>query len=1058
MSKKKYPWFFLTLCLVVISTGAWADETELFSTVQPDALILLDLSGSMGELPNGASSGTKLYVPTGTNCGSSDGPFYITSTTAHNKGCSSGAADSTHYGTFPVYSTDACTEPYYKTSSGTHTYNCTKIQIAKRAVFDLLDDDNNGIINSLDMTSLGVRIGFMRYWGASYDETSVDYSSGNNVLIQGITTSSGAITPYSSIYCGNNTAACTTAVTSCGSGLPVTNAACVANISASGNTPLITAMSEIKQYLDAHKASDSSRTCRKKFAIIITDGEDTVWKCGSTSATDVQRHRKAVLQAKMLNDAGYSTFVVGFGSMQTYLQNVLNWMAYYGGTDNPMVANSALPATSFNTAMDPCSADSAGNDPGTMNLTGYAFFANNASELTQSLKYSFSLIKEATYSFSANVSVAASRTADENYLYATSFQPVNSEPFWPGYLKQYQISDDGTVGSVLWEAGNVLKSKTADSRSIYTYKGATNLALTSFIRETDPTIATTGAITYDDLNIDDSASNALATYNMVIGFIRGESAYNIESWKLGDIFRSNPVSIPTPSKYFNDTRDTSSTTAYENFAKHHIRATSSDGNKRLMLIGANDGQLHAFKTVDGSEAWSFIPPNFLPKLINIAHNSHPTGLSHLYFVDGFTTVADVWIKGISGENDSDTAKKESNWRTLAIIGEGRGMANLAWSSSASCTSDFKSTYATGYENFCGYHALDVTNTPSPPTYAWHLIPTYTEAPYLGEPWSRFMVSRVIIAGEERWVGFIGAGYNPSPCTSTSCEKRGKGFLVIDLKNGSTVWSFTNGGAGYTGSADMQYSVPANPLIIDADGDGFADTAYIGDIGGNIWRFRFCASGDPATCNTTNWRGSRLYQRTSGSALTIYTAPTATKDPSGNLWIYWGTGDKVDPVDTTVRNKFFAVKDTDFTSTWSDSNLENIDTTTYTDTSAKHGWYLNLATGGEKVLYDPTVYGGVIYFTTYLPDQSGDPCSQAGTSNLWGINYLTGAGMIPTGTSGGTARSKYIGTGMASGVIISQSATGVASLIYEIGGVIGSTTVPSTSSRTNILYWRDSRVK
>jgi hypothetical protein len=884
MRNKNYLWLFLILCGLLISPGARADETELFSSVQPDALLLLDLSGSMAELPNGATSGTTLYVTSSTNCGSTDGPFYISNTTAHSKSCASGAASSTKYGTFPVYSTDSCTEPYYKTSGGTHTANCTKIQIAKRAIFDLLDDDNNGIINSLDMTSLGVRIGYMRYVNSSVDETSVDYTSGNNKLIQSITTSSGATTPYSSIYCGTNTASCTLSVTSCGSG------ECVATISANGNTPLITAMSEIKQYLDAHKAADPSKTCRKKFAIIVTDGEDTVWKCGSTDASTIQRRRKAILQTKMLADAGYSAFVVGFGSMPTDLQNVLNWMAYYGGTDNPLSANSDLPSPSFNTTLSPCAADSSGNDPGTMNLSGYAFFANNASELTQALKYSFSLIKEATYAFSATVSVAASRTNDENYLYAASFQPLNAEPFWQGHLDKYQILDSGAVGSMIWDAGNVLASTTAASRSMWTYKGGTGGAMTAF---------NTTNMTYADLNIDPSATNALATLNLVVGFFRGETAYNIESWKLGDIFRSNPVSVPSPSSYFFDTRDTNN--AFTAFQNAYPRTTAN--GLRLMLIGANDGQLHAFKTDTGIEAWSFIPPNFLPKLINIAHNTHPTGLTHLYFVDGPTTVADAWLGGGDGK-----AKNSSDWRTLAIFGEGRGVGPNIWSSSASCSSDFKLNYAAGYGNFCGYHALDVTDTvtasPFQPKYKWHLTPSATDALALGEPWSKVIVARMLINGNERWVGFVGAGYNAGNCLSEPCDKRGKGFFVIDLKDGSTVWSFTHDGAGYAGSGSMDFSLPANPLILDVDGDGFVDTAYIGDIGGNVWRFRFCSAGDLATCNTTNWRGSMLYQRTSGSSLTIYTAPTAAKDPSGNLWIYWGTGDRVDPVDTTVTNKFF----------------------------------------------------------------------------------------------------------------------------------------------------------
>ena len=53
------------------------------------------------------------------------------------------------------------------------------------------------------------------------------------------------------------------------------------------------------------------------------------------------RRREVVAATKQLADAGYKVFVVGFGStMPTYLQNTLNWMAWYGGTDNPLLSNS----------------------------------------------------------------------------------------------------------------------------------------------------------------------------------------------------------------------------------------------------------------------------------------------------------------------------------------------------------------------------------------------------------------------------------------------------------------------------------------------------------------------------------------------------------------------------------------------------------------------------------------------------------------------------------------------------------------------------------------------
>ncbi len=185
-----------------------------------------------------------------------------------------------------------------------------------------------------------------------------------------------------------------------------------------------------------------------------------------------------------------------------------------------------------------------------------------------------------------------------------------------------------------------------------------------------------------------------------------------DSWKLGDTFRSNPVTVGTPSLYFKDARDGAG--AFAAFRNNNVR--SSANGKRIIVAGSNDGQLHAFRTDNvppssgngGKEVWSFIPPNVLNKLKDIAHKSHPTGLTHQYYVDGPISVADVWV----GTGDG-TAKSSNDWKTFLIFGEGRGGTSNLWSSSSSCDTDFRNVYSATYSNYCGYYALDITNTYSP---------------------------------------------------------------------------------------------------------------------------------------------------------------------------------------------------------------------------------------------------------------------------------------------------------------------------------------------------------
>jgi Tfp pilus tip-associated adhesin PilY1 len=163
-------------------------------------------------------------------------------------------------------------------------------------------------------------------------------------------------------------------------------------------------------------------------------------------------------------------------------------------------------------------------------------------------------------------------------------------------------------------------------------------------------------------------------------------------------------------------------------------------------------------------------------------------------------------------------------------------------------------------------------------------------------------------------------------------------------------------------------------------------------------------------------------------------------------------------------RFFAVKDSDMTGTWTGSNLENITSSTYTDNATKHGWYMNLPGGGEKVLGEATVFGGVVYFTTYTPGgtEITDPCNAAGSAKIYGVSYIEGAGSLT-----GNVRSITLGVGIPTAPTLSLNPYSPTPDLYVTisgGSGTGATTIkaPITpggmSNRTNILYWRDRRVQ
>ncbi|MCX5849915.1 MAG: PilC/PilY family type IV pilus protein [Deltaproteobacteria bacterium] len=1001
MSVKKF--IIIALITVICLSGGISraeddtDEAALFtSSLAPDALIILDLSGSMDWNPEGGTD---------------------------------------------IWGNSSCNGSFHSYSGWDHTTNCSRLAIAKRAIFNILDDNGDNKINVDDETSLGVRIGYMRFYDG--DDTAANYSSGNNKLTKAIAQS------YSSIFCNTTKSTGCTISSTCAYSCS-TDTKCVNSECANSGTPLAASLNEAKLYLDYHKSQDGlAGACRQKFAILITDGADTYACSGDGSETQAnmyKRRRESVAKAKALADAGYRVFVIGFGkSMPDYLENTLNWMAYFGGTDNPLVANtgttsaynpSAVTSCGDSTTTGTCNGSSTScyatsNDPGNTSLSGYAFIAADGDEIAAQLKLAFNIIREANYSFS-QASVQLNRTVDENFIYEGTIQPISGDPFWYGHLKKYSINNDGSRGSQLWDAGALLMNTDASVRNIKTYKAG---AMIDF---------TTANLTNANLSVSSDA-----TRSMVVGFFRGEGTYNLENWKLGDIFRSKPITVGTPSSFFEDNRDTNN--AFASYRSSHARA-SSPYTGRVVLVGANDGQLHSFKTSDGSEAWSFIPPNLLSRLKMIAHSTHPTTLTHQSYVDGPVTVADAWVPATAS---SGTSKSASDWQTLLLFGEGQGAGTNLWSSSTYCDSGFNQIYTTSYPYYCGYYSLNVTS-PLSPAYKWRLGVSASAAPYLGAPWSTPMVGRILVGGNEKWAGFIGGGYS-SPGAANS----GKGLFIFDMVDGNLLWSYTK-----ADNSSLNYPMPAPPAIVDTDGDGFIDTVYIGDMGSNMWRFKLCKATDSSSCGTTNWTGGLFYDATASNIRPIFTAATVAKDGYNNTWVYWGTGDKLDPTSPNAQEKLFALKDIDRTSTRRLNDMENLTSAGSTYSGSGYGWYMNLNGHGEKMLAEPTVFGGVVYFTTYTPPSGNDPCAQGGVASLYGINYTTGAGALDVATP--AIRSMTIGTGIASAPVVTmRPGTDPTPDLYVTtsggGGISGETqrvsiTPRGLANRTNIIYWKDTRIE
>jgi type IV pilus assembly protein PilY1 len=788
----------------------------------------------------------------------------------------------------------------------------------------------------------------------------------------------------------------------------------------------------------------SAAQCQKNFIVYVTDGLPSVDQNGFQGTADslmpavIEKLQFLRNTTVSLGGKPYTydikTFIVGVG-LTDEAKAKLDAMALSGGTE----------------------------------VSGHAYYADNPAELEKALNQIFSQIQSSTYSFSLP-SISSVRIQDENYFYSSSFEPSSSDPFWKGHLEKIQIGEDGSPGNAIWDAGEVLEGTGESSRNIRTYIAGNLVEFGNSIQPVYLGLASTDTQGRD----------------LIVGYIRGKTTLPTGEMtipnpdaprKLGDIFHSSPVTIGSPSSFFNDLRDKNQ--AFDQFRKAHQR-TSQDKN-RILIVGANDGQLHAFETGEGKEVWSFIPPNLLPKLENIAHSSHPTTKAHWYFVDGPISAADVWWS--NGDSDG-TAKSPSDWKTLAVFSLGMGVrgpgdnTDYLWSKSPYCDQDFQKQPNASYQYYCGYYALNVTDTVSIPIFQWRLNPDSSQAPYLGEPWSKMAMGRVKIDGNEKWVGFIGGGYTMGTPKS---GKKGKGFFVVDLKNGNILWGYTAGE-----NAAMDY-IPGSPAIVDRDQDGFIDTAYVGDLSGNLWKFTFCPF-DPEEaqktqkCNAGNWGAQRLFDPQLGEA-PVFSSPVVARD-SADYWIFWGTGDKANPNHDGPQNRFFALRDKDTSTSYKMDNLQDITSGPFTETG-KEGWYINLA-GQERILADAAVYRGMVFFTSYSPPTGGNLCGATGSGSLYGISmmpvviagqvYDPGKGVF----SEAGQRKVNLGAGIPSSPVFSQKPIGSTGSTGEstpdvyvaVSGAAGVGTSIQSSSQlsqvstalagfgpsADIIHWKDLRMQ
>ncbi len=687
----------------------------------------------------------------------------------------------------------------------------------------------------------------------------------------------------------------------------------------------------------------------------------------------------------------------------------------------------------------------------------YHFTAQSPDALAAQLLAAVNNILSRTSTFMAPV-VPVTRTTSGDKIYMAFFKPAEGN-FWEGNVTKYGISAsneivDATGAPATWPNGAMKDdavpywatidwADTSKSNGIRNQDRYIWTYLGGLIEFKSTSAGLTGAI----------LGGPIRTREDIINYVRGADVLDED----GDGITTENRAIITGDVLHSEP------------SIFQYRKAADGSSKTMVYFGANDGMLHAVldttqsagadPTHYGTEEWAFIPPDQLPRLKEMVEGS-----GHQIYVDSTPKIY-FWDDG--GDGFVDTG----NDQVILICGARKGGTS--------------------------YFALDVTD-PSAPVYRWMI--DQSVIPELGQTWSEPQFGIVKTSAGDTIgtpVFFVGGGYS-------SDNSKGKTVIAVDVFNGTLIKQFKTGLSTIT---DMNYSFPSSVLVVDENDNGFVDKVYVGDLGGQMWRFAsFTDSGGDLTfpdCNEdiNDWTGQVFFKTDDNNTRKFFYPPSVTLEIGYDM-VFMGTGDRenaccnndtfvCDPANPDIPDIIAAVKEIHDSSTLvgedgSGGSLVAYDLVDVTSTGATppnlavsdgdvdgnarydQGWYIRLVDGsdsavGEKVLAEGTVFYKTFYITTFTPND--DPCVPGGDGKLYALSHLTGGAVLDFDNDTNKDRSVIIGGGIPSKPVTLITKTGT-KLLISVGSAnpnaaspsigAGVRNIPPLLPPTNFFYrfWRE----
>ena len=598
---------------------------------------------------------------------------------------------------------------------------------------------------------------------------------------------------------------------------------------------------------------------------------------------------------------------------------------------------------------------------------------------------------------------AFDRTLNRNELYFSVFKPESSAR-WAGNIKKYKLAVTAT-GNIEIQDAHTPPLNAVDASGFFSQ--ASRSYWTDPAINDGPNVVLGGAggeitdynarkvYTYYDVahpTLSDPVNRITSTsVGLNVNLTKemfGASSYtssqfeHLVDWTLGRNYDSiDSTASPTDTRFvFGDPLHSRPVT---------ITYRGPESNPDMTIfVSTNAGFLHAIDANDGHELFAFIPQDLLPIQKDLFTNL--AGAQHIYGLDGAIT---PWV--IDPDEDglvlSSGGSIQADNKVMLYVGMRRGGR--------------------------GFYALDVTDRNNPKL-AWEIKGGVTSGfNGLGQTWSQPVKARIRVGSTVKRVLIFGGGYDEQQDSVSirTSDSMGNAIYIVDAMNGSLIWSGGKTVLGYSsGFPKMLYSIPSTVSAADVDGDSLTDVFFVGDMGGQVWRFDI-HQGESGSSLVTGGAiadlGAGNNTPTAANARRFYHAPTLFLDSVDGrpyLGVALGSGYRAHPLNDDIVDRFYTLRQFPIYSAPASYDMLDEDDlfdasdnviqlgsdaqkeAAINDLNGSQGWYKTLPNVGEKVLSAPLVLNSIINFTSFEPVASSNSCLPGtGKTRLYRMNIQDG---------------------------------------------------------------------